>query len=102
MIDGTVILLQARADECWNPARSGRARRQRAWPSRQGVEGGSRCGCRRSHFRNRVSGTAGVFDKPGEEVQRHVSMRVSVLGDRFNSQDQDSSTEMYGRWPMDA
>jgi hypothetical protein len=26
MIDGVVILLQVRADECWNPARSGRAR----------------------------------------------------------------------------
>lgn len=50
---------------------------------RQGVLGGSKCGCRRSHFRNQVSGTAGVFDKPGQEVQRHVSMRVPVLGDGF-------------------
>jgi len=104
MIDGTVILLQARADECWNPARSGRARRQRAWPSRQGVEGGSRCGCRRSHFRNRVSGTAGAFDKPGQEVQRHVSMRVSVLGDRFPGPGQQRCTALYGvdgRWTRD-
>jgi hypothetical protein len=37
---------------------------------------------------DRISGTGSVglpewFDKPGREVQRHVSMRVSVLGDRF-------------------
>jgi hypothetical protein len=59
-----VILLQVRADEVlepcaiWQGASAGcmaiQARR------RAPREGGSRCGCRRSHFRNRVSGTAGV------------------------------------------
>jgi hypothetical protein len=106
MIDGTVILLQARADECWNPARSGRARRQRAWPSRQagkasrevqGVAAG-----------DRISGTRSVglpecLTSPGK---RYSNMSACVcLYSVTDSQDQDSSTAMQctvdGRWTRD-
>jgi hypothetical protein len=56
-----VILLQVRADEVLEPCAiwQGASAGCMAIP-RQGVEECSRCGCRRSHFRNRVSGTAGV------------------------------------------
>jgi hypothetical protein len=82
-----VILLQVRADEVLEPCViwQGASAGCMAIP-RQGVEHRGRV--QGVAAGDRISGTGSVglpewFDKPGQEVQRHVSMRVSVLGDRF-------------------
>jgi hypothetical protein len=99
MIDEMVILLQVRADECWNPARSGRARRQLAWPSKarrrgrawevQGVAAG-----------DRISGTGsvGLPECLTSPARRYSDMSACVcLYSVTDSQDQDS--RMY-LWTM--
>jgi hypothetical protein len=97
-----VILLQVRADECWNPARSGRARWQGAWPSKAR---------RRARFKVWLQAIA--FQEPGQwdcrngltsPGGRYSDMSACVcLYSVTDSQDQDSRTlVLYGRWAMDA